>query len=170
MTDCTNFHSALPDLLLDPTSKRAASARTHLETCTPCQDELAQFESTFAALDEWNAPEPSPWFDGRLAARLREVQAAAPEGFFERLRSRLLFSSGRQLRPALAGALALALAIGGGTAISLSHEFHPGTVEASATVQDLQILDRNAQTLQTMDQLLQDDGSTDDSGTAQPAS
>jgi hypothetical protein len=34
--------------------------------------------------------------------------------------------------------------------------------ETSATVQDLQILDKNAQTLQTMDQLLQDDSPADD--------
>ena len=102
-------------------------------------------------------------------ARLRDEQAAAPESFFERLRSTLLFSTGRQLRPILAGALALVLAVGGGTAVTLSHVLHPATVEASAAVQDLQIIDRNDQAIQTMDQLLQDD-SPDDGTTATPAS
>ena len=41
-------------------------------------------------------------------------------------------------------------------------------LEASATVQDLQILDKNDQALQTMDQLLQDDSAGDDSATAPP--
>jgi hypothetical protein len=37
--------------------------------------------------------------------------------------------------------------------------------QASAAVQDLQILDKNDQALQAMDQLLQDDGPVDDNGT-----
>jgi hypothetical protein len=40
--------------------------------------------------------------------------------------------------------------------------------ETSAAVQDLQILDKNDQALQTMDQLLQEDASADD--TASPPS
>ena len=92
-----------------------------------------------------------------------------PAGWFERMRSRLLFNTGRQLRPALAGGLALALAIGGGTAATVSGVFHSRQTDVSATVQDLQILDRNDQTFQTMD-LLQDDGTTDDGTTDAPIS
>ena len=65
-------------------------------------------EATFALLDAWQAPEPSPYFDQKLAVRLREEQALAPAGWFERLKSRLLFNTGRQFRPALAGALGIA--------------------------------------------------------------
>ena len=46
---------------------------------------------------------------------------------------------------------------------------HSGKPQISATVQDLQILDKNDQALQTMDQLLQEDSSTDDA-TLQAAS
>ena len=101
-------------------------------------------EATFALLDVWQAPEPSLYFDQKLAVRLREEQAKAPEGWFARLRTRLLFNTGRQFRPALAGALALVLLIGGGTVANLS--YHSG-VEASATVTDLQIFDKNDQAL-----------------------
>jgi hypothetical protein len=73
----------------------------------------------------------------------------------------LLFNTGRQFRPALAGALALILLVGGGTFANLSGFGH-STPHVSAAVQDLQILDRNDQALQTMDQLLQDDGPGDD--------
>jgi hypothetical protein len=79
----------------------------------------------------------------------------------------LLFNTGRQFRPVLAGALALVLVVGGGTFADLSPFSHP-QIEASATVQDLQILDKNDQALQTMDQLLQDDSTADDGTTAPP--
>lgn len=158
---CHDCQSALPDLLLDPASPSNAAARAHLDTCAACREEFNSLESTLALLDIWQAPEPSPYFDQKLAVRLREEQSTAPAGWFERIRERILFNTGRQFRPALAGALALVLLIGGGTFAGLSGA-HSGKVEASATVEDLQILDKNDQALQTMDQLLQDDNTADD--------
>jgi len=110
-------------------------------------------------LDTWRVPEPSPYFDQKLAVRLREEQSLAPAGWFERLKSRFLFNTGRQLRPALAG----------GTFADLATFSHPHP-ETSATVQDLQILDKNDQALETMDKLLQDDGPADDSSATLPSS
>ncbi len=164
---CQDCKSALPDLLLDPAAPSNAAARAHLESCAACTQEFKSLEATFALLDTWHAPEPSPYFDQKLAVRLREEQELAPAGWFERLRSRLLFNTGREFRPALAGALALVLLVGGGTFANLSGFPHPAKVEASATVNDLQILDKNDQALQTMDQLLQDDS---DDNAAPPAS
>ena len=167
--NCTACRSALPDLLFDSTSAEHASLRTHLDACPDCAAELRSLQATAALLDEWTAPDPTPWFDQRLAARLREAQAAEPEGWLERLRSRLLFSTGRQLRPILAGALAGVLVLGGGVAASVSGVLHR-PAEVSATVEDLQILDRNDQALQTMDQLLDDSPSSDDGAGAPPSS
>ena len=169
-TPCQGCNDALPDLLLAPDSAEAVAARSHIDACTDCRTSLLSLQETSALLDLWTAPDPSPWFDQRLYARLREEQNRQPEGFFERLRSRLLFSTGREMRPVLASALALVLAIGGGAAASLSHMAHPAPVQVSATVEDLQILDRDDQAIQTMDQLLQDDGTSDDNANAQPAS
>jgi hypothetical protein len=162
--NCKDSQSVLLDLLLDPGAPSNAAARSHIESCTECNREFKSLEATFALLDTWKAPEPSPYFDQKLAVRLREEQARAPEGWFERLKSRLLFNTGRQFRPALAGALTLALIVGGGTFANLSSVGH-STPQASAAVQDLQILDKNDQALQAMDQLLQDDGPVDDAGT-----
>jgi hypothetical protein len=162
--NCKNCQSVLPDLLLDPGAPSNAAARSHLESCAECTREFKSFEATFALLDTWKAPEPSPYFDQKLAVRLREEQAMPPEGWFERLKSRLLFNTGRQFRPALAGALALILLVGGGTFANLS-SFGHSTPQASATVQDLQILDKNDQALQAMDQLLQDAGPADETAT-----
>jgi hypothetical protein len=164
--NCKDCQSVLFDLLLDPGTPSNSAARSHLESCPECIRESKSLEATFTLLDTWKAPEPSPYFDQKLAVRLREEQARTPEGWFERLKSQLLFNTGRQFRPALAGALALILLIGGGAFANLSGFGH-STPQTSAAVQDLQILDKNDQALQTMDQLLQDDGADD---TATPPS
>jgi predicted anti-sigma-YlaC factor YlaD len=166
--NCRDCQSALPDLLLDPAALSSLRARAHIDTCSDCRQELESLQETMTLLDAWEAPDPSPYFDQKLAVRFREEQAKAPAGWFERIRSRLLLNTGRQFRPALAGAFALALLVGGGTFADLSIN-HAANREASATVTDLQVLDKNDQALQTMDQLLQDEGSVDDVS-AQPAS
>jgi hypothetical protein len=158
---CRDCQSALPDLLLDPAALSNAAVRDHVSACAECRRELESLQATMALLDTWQAPDPSPYFDQRLAVLLREEQAKAPAGWLERMRSRLLFNTGRQFRPALAGAFALLLLIGGGTFADLSG-VHLGKPEASAAVTDLQVLDQNDQALQTMDQLLQDENSADD--------
>jgi hypothetical protein len=165
--NCQHCQSVLSDLLLDPKAASNAAARQHLASCPSCNEEFKALEATFALLDTWQAPEPSRYFDQKLAVRLREEQVQAPAGWFERLKTRLMFNTGRQFRPALAGGLALLLLIGGGTVASFSNFSSPQSPEASATLQDLQILDKNDQSLRMMDQLLQDDaGSTDDNGNA----
>ena len=160
--NCRDCQSVLPNLLLDPAALGNDVAREHIRSCAACHEEFASLEATFAVLDTWTAPEPSAYFDQKLAVRLREEQAMAPAGWLERMRNRLLFNTGRQFRPALAGALALVLVIGGGTVVNFTNFSHSGKTEVSATVEDLQLLDRNDQALQTMDQLLQEDSSTDD--------
>lgn len=158
---CRDCQSALPDLLLDPASPSNAAAREHTLSCAACRQEFESLQATMALLDTWQAPEPSPYFDQRLAVLIREEQAKAPAGWFERLHARLMFNTSRQFRPALAGALALLLIVGGGTVANMSG-IYKGKPEASAAVTDLQVLDKNDQALQTMDQLLQDENTSDD--------
>lgn len=80
--------------------------RDHLLDCTDCAAELAAMRQTMALLDEWEAPEPSPYFDTRLAARMREERAKPARPAW------LSWSRA----PALAGALALILMMAGGVA------------------------------------------------------
>jgi hypothetical protein len=162
--NCKDCQISLPNLLLDAAAPSNAAAREHLAACTSCNEQFRSLKATFDLLDSWKAPEPSPYFDQKLAVRIREEQTAPPAGWFERVRARLLFNTGRQFRPVMVAAMALVLIVGGGTAADLSLRSAP--VQASATVNDLQNLDNNAQAIQTMDQLLQDDGSSDD--TASP--
>lgn len=156
----TEYKKVLPDLLLDP-DRVPAAVRAHVEQCADCSRELKALESTMLALDAWESIEPSPFFDARMAARMREERAAQPAGFLERMRTRLLFGSSLNLRPIAAGALALLLLIGGGTYAGFEglHPVAPATA-ASPTVRDLQSLDENAQVFQQMNSLDQpeDDG------------
>lgn len=176
--NCTTCKSELPDLLLDPgadtASKERIQLRAHLEACAECSAEFAALQRTFDLLDAWKAPEPSAYFDQKLAVLLREERAKPAAGWLERMRARLLFNTSHQFRPMLAGALALVVVVGGGTFAGITAFSHPAPIvasdTASATVDDLQILDRNAQAIQQMDQLLQDDDANDNSAPDQPAS
>jgi hypothetical protein len=90
-----------------------------------------------ALLDEWVAPEPSPYFDTRLHARLREEAAKQPSTWLARLR-----------RPALAMSLAAIVAVGA-TVFRLEQKKinnRPGqvaVVDPGTAVGDLQALDQN---------------------------
>jgi predicted anti-sigma-YlaC factor YlaD len=158
---CRKVKANLENLLLDPEAV-PVEVRGHLDECGACRQELAALESTMSLMDEWQAPEPTPYFDSRLTARLREEQRAEPAGFFERMRSRLLFGSNVSFRPLAAGALALLLIIGGGTYAGLMTSHPAVPVQASATVQDLQSLDDNAQVFQQLTALDQNDQSDND--------
>ena len=124
-------------------------------------DEQAMHEM-MRLMDDWKAPDPSPWFDARMAARFREEMQRPPESLFARLHDYWLFSREAAMRPVMVSAMGLLLVAGGGTWWQASHmqqaSTHPANV--SATVQDLQILDNNAQAIQQMSQLLDDDGDT----------
>lgn len=168
--DCKTCNTHMPDLLLDESFAASNPAvAAHLAACTACAAELQELRSTFALLDAWTAPEPTPYFDSKLHVRLREAAAAQPEGFWERIRSFLLFSTGRSLRPALAGALAFTMLIGGGSVgLYQQHQSAAAAASVSATVGDLKILDNNAQALQQMNQLLDDSGSSSDDSATPP--
>ena len=159
--DCKEFQNELPDLLLTPNSTPSVAAVAHLKSCPPCTEEYVSFQQTFGLLDTWAPVEPTPFFDGKLNARIREVQSAPAMSWFERIQARLLFNTGRHFRPAMAGALSLALllGVGGGSYLSLNQQNRAVPVEASAAINDLQILDRNDQAYKQMDELQQDDDS-----------
>jgi hypothetical protein len=159
--DCKTCTAAMADLLLVEGYAAKPEMAAHLAACTACRTELAELQQTFALLDSWQAPEPSPYFDSKLHVRLREAVAAAPEGLWERLGSYLKFSTGRHLRPVMAGALAAVLLGGGGTWIGV-YQPHSNNQAMSPTVNDLKIMDNNAQALQQMDQLLDESPSNDD--------
>jgi transcription elongation GreA/GreB family factor len=151
---CDKFQTYLPDLLLDPARAAAAPVelRQHLAECSRCEREFSELRATVQLMDTWQVPEPSVYFDTRMAARLREEKKAAPAGWLERMRSRMVFGESLNLRPAMAAAFALLLVVGAGSYEGYVHvnSAPPARQTTSATVNDLELLDRNAQTLQEM--------------------
>jgi hypothetical protein len=161
--DCKIFQNELPDLVLTAGAKPSLAAVAHMKTCPPCAEEYLSFQTTFGLLDSWKAPEPTPYFDQKLAVLIREEQDKPRMGWFERLTTRLQLNTGRNFRPAMVGALALALMVSGGSVVVPSLVNHPSPAAAampSAAVQDLQILNRNEQAFQQLDALQQDDDDT----------
>lgn len=140
-----------------------AEARKHVAECAACAAELTEMEATFKLLDQWQAPEPSAFFDAKLYARLRVEQATAPASFFERAKAWLLYSSNLHMRQLAAGALATLLAVGAGTFALLDHQAVPPP-QTSAMVRDLQSYDGNAQLFQQLNTLDGDEDSA--SGTS----
>ncbi len=136
------------------TGQAPAAAQEHLSTCVNCASELASLRKTMSLLDGWHVPEPSPYFDSRLRARLRE-QSAVSVGWWQALR-----------RPAMA--LAVVMVVAGGVLIHGGRGFQPTERSAHYTVLappgtavgDLQSLDKNHDLLATIE-LLDDVAASD---------
>ena len=161
--NCHTVNAALPNLLFEP-ELVPAEVHQHLEACPACREQLDGMKSTMDVLDSWTAPEISPYFDMRMQARLRAAKEEAPEGWWERLRARVLFATNVPVRAMAAAALGLVVVAGGGSALYELHTVtQPPQVQASATVRDLQSLDGNAQVFQQLNALDTDEA---DSGSS----
>ncbi len=140
---CEEIHEMMPDLasgLVGLTPEIGG----HLAGCGACAGKLEEFRQTMALLDEWQAPEPSPYFDVRLQARLREEMANPQSGWLAWFR-----------RPVLAAALTVLMAIGVGLFLTENSGIYkphhdeiaavepPMPLEPGTAVSDLQALEKN---------------------------
>jgi hypothetical protein len=139
---CEEIHEIMPDLasgLMGMTPEIGG----HLADCGACTAKMAEFRQTMALLDEWRAPEPSPYFDVRLQARLREEMAKPQSSWMAWFR-----------RPVLAAALTVLMAIGVGLFFSTGGRIYntgddevaamdPQATEPGTAVSDLQALEKN---------------------------
>ena len=155
---CTGMNEKLADLLLDPQAV-PAKVQTHVGECEHCQTELAELQATMALLDTWQAPEPSPYFLTRMNARIREEREAAPTGWFASrfagLRARFAYGAVARTRPLAAMALTVMLLLGGGAYLGVTDWNHPVQAPSSdtAVVHDLQLMDSNAQLLDQLESI-----------------
>lgn len=102
----------------------------HVRACGACAQELESLRKTMALLDEWEVPEPSPYFLTRLRAHVKEEREKAPA------RSSIF---GWLRRPVMALSLAAALAAGG---LIYRIGFPPPQADTGA-VADVEALERN---------------------------
>src|SRR5271168_3874985 len=103
---CEEIREMMPDLASGLTGI-TPEIGGHLAGCAACKGKMEEFRQTMALLDEWKAPEPSPYFDVRLQARLREEMAKPQAGWFGWFR-----------RPVLAAALTVLMGVGIGVFVS----------------------------------------------------
>src|ERR1700723_866550 len=136
---CEEIKEVMPDLasgLMEVTPE----INDHLAGCGACAGKMKEFQQTMALLDEWKAPEPSPYFDVRLRARLREEAARQPVGWWQWIR-----------KPALVGALAVIMVMSltlfrTDAGRNFTPEASRVVVAAPGTaVGDLQALDKNGE-------------------------
>ena len=139
----------LRDQLVDVACGTEASAEVskHVESCGACATTLNELRKTMALLDEWQAPEPSPYFDVRLQARLREEQQKAHASWLDWFR-----------KPVLGAAAALLIAAAVGLMQTHDAGSRPGPSSPAQYVAgtasgDLQFLDKNADLVQDFDAL-----------------
>ena len=126
--NCNDVRESLIELLTDGPADPQVKA--HVSQCSACTEELGSMRKTMALLDEWESPEPSPYFLTRLRAHVKEEQQKAPASMFGWLR-----------RPMLAAALATVLAAGGVVyRIVATPPAEPGPGTAVA---DIESLDKN---------------------------
>jgi anti-sigma factor RsiW len=144
--NCNQARDQFLDIANSGRVSAAPEVSTHLSACTDCAKLLQALQQTMSVMDEWTSPEPSPYFNTRLRARLAEVkreEATAARGVFGWLQKPAF---GLPIwRPIAAGALAFALAVSVGLQ-NRSNVVKPNvgtTTEASAAVNDLQKLEKN---------------------------
>lgn len=150
---CTGMDQKLADLLLDPAAA-PENVTTHVAECEDCHRQLEELRATMALLENWEAPEPNPYFMTRFEARLREERKAAPAGWLERMRARILYGPQTHARPLAAMALTIMLILGGGAYLGVSNwEQQTAPSQEAAVVGDLQTLDSNAQLLDQLESI-----------------
>ena len=144
--NCNQIRELLPDIATSAGKDAAMpEVQKHIASCDACAAHLGDLRKTMALLEEWQAPEPSPYFDTRLQARLREEMARPAAGWLNWLR-----------RPAWAMSLA-AVVFAGALGVGIGNKLYISPTETIATkppslglpvqpgtaVGDLQALERN---------------------------
>jgi anti-sigma factor RsiW len=147
---CENIREELMEAVLSGPETVSPEVRQHLRNCAACAEELASFQRTMALLDEWQGPEPSPYFSSRLRARVREEAARQPAGWLAWLR-----------RPVVAAAAMVLVGVGVSLLEVGNFQDHnilatndgTGRIAAGNGVTDLQYLDKNAELFSEFDAL-----------------
>ncbi len=146
--NCNEIRELLPDIITTVGMDAATlqpEVKKHIASCAACAAHLGGLQKTMALLDEWQAPESSPYFDTRFEARLREELSRPAAGWLHWMRRPVWAMS----FAAVVFAGALAIGVGG-----RSYIVQTGTISTNApslglpvvpgtAVGDLQALDRN---------------------------
>ncbi len=152
---CEKIRADFVEAVLNGPKSATPAVQEHLQACGVCAEEFASLQQTMTLLEEWTAPEPSPYFGSRLRARVREEAAAGTVGWLAWIR-----------KPAVATAAAGLIALGVGL-LESGHLTHDRSTVAtndqhavvrhastqSSAVSDLLYLDNHAELFDEFDAL-----------------
>lgn len=164
--NCNHVREQLIEIADNGNLAAHSDVAAHLAGCADCTRLHDALRGTMALMDEWKAPEPSPFFSTRLRARVEELkrEEAQPAGIFGWLKGIKVW------QPIAVGALALAVAVGvnfyrPAQPVNQPDQAHVNAPTGSA-VADLQALDQQKKTLEDLDLLddLTQDQPADDPG------
>jgi|SRR5579863_1280984 hypothetical protein len=144
---CNEICELMPDLAAGLNTV-TPELNDHLKSCAACAEKLTEVRQTMALLDEWRSPEPSPYFDTRLMARVRE-EKGQPSGWLLWLR-----------KPALAVSLAVLMVMSitlfrndAGLSTRGSGQVATMVAEPGSAVGDLSAMDKNSELYSDFDVL-----------------
>jgi len=152
--NCEKIRSELMEAVLSGPESVSGETRQHLQNCAACSEELASYQQTMALLDQWQPPEPTPYFSSRLRARLREESSKLPNPWLAWIR-----------RPIVATAAVALIALGAGllesgrlnqirtSTVAGNDGLVTRTAVTDTAVGDLQYLDKNADLFAEFDAL-----------------
>src|SRR5262245_25977602 len=137
--NCNEVRENLIVLLAEGHTDPAVTA--HVRECSACAQEMESFRKTMALMDEWEAPEPSPYFLTRLRAHVKDEREKAPAsaGVFAWLR-----------RPAMAVSMVAVLAAGAFVYIG-TRDQRIVPPPLGTPVADVEALEKNHDVLMTTD-------------------
>ena len=141
-SNCNEIRELMPDLAAGLTAV-TPEMKAHLDSCAECAGKLEAFRQTMTLLDEWQAPEPSPYFDVRLMARVREESAQQPVGWLRWLRKPVLAVSFALMMVASVTLYRMNHGPAGTTTTPESTVALQTVVEPGTAVGDLQALEKN---------------------------
>jgi anti-sigma factor RsiW len=152
--NCEKIRSELMEAVLGGPVSVSSSARQHLESCPACSRELASLRQTMALLDEWQAPEPSPYFSSRLRARVREESQRVSSPWFAWIRRPMVATAALALIALGAGLLESGrFNLTGTSTVAGNNGAVIRTAGSETAVGDLQYLDNNADLFAEFDAL-----------------
>ena len=111
MMHCKDLEqNAIPFLDCKLAAPERAAVERHLAACPSCRERIAGFSSVMGMLGEWPDVQPSPFFQTRLAARMKEEPVS--QSWWQRLWQDDRVPAHRpDARPVFAVALAVVMAL-----------------------------------------------------------
>lgn len=153
---CEKVRADFMEAVISGTEAASPQLQEHLRSCASCAEEFAAYQRTMSVLDEWKAPEPSPYFDFRLRARMRDAaEAAQPVGWLAWLRKPMVAAAAVVLVAAGTGLLEMGRVNRDTNTVATNDPPSVTRVSnnAGTPVGDLQYLDKNAELFSEFDAL-----------------